>query len=77
MVPALNGGKPCDGGSHEIQGCNPESCYDGIDCVWGEWERWSGCSRTCGGGERMRSRSIKVEPRKGGMLCEPLDTTEI
>ncbi|CAD7936459.1 unnamed protein product [Amoebophrya sp. A120] len=76
-VPPMYGGKPCDGDLIEVTGCNTDSCDKGVDCVWDEWEKWSSCSATCGGGEHMRERLIKVAPRYGGKLCSPHDMTQI
>jgi len=77
ITPAANGGVPCDLALQEFQGCENEPCDTEVDCVWGEWEDFGACSRTCGGGNRSRTRLIKVAPRNGGKLCEPLDMTEV
>ena len=45
-----------------------EYCCKTEDCVEGEWQSWSACSRTCGGGTRSRSRSL-VQPQYGGRAC--------
>jgi len=33
------------------------------------WTHWSVCSTTCGGGNEVRTRSIKVHPENGGTHC--------
>lgn len=70
-------GAPCDAVVREVEGCNEQPCAGMIDCVWGNWVEWGACSVTCGGGNRSRSRLIKVAPRAGGKLCDPLDMSEV
>uniref|UniRef100_A0A7S4GQJ7 Spondin-like TSP1 domain-containing protein n=1 Tax=Oxyrrhis marina TaxID=2969 RepID=A0A7S4GQJ7_OXYMA len=72
VAEAENGGQPCTGDLHGTETCNTQSCpgQSRRDCVWGSWNPWSGCSATCGGGQKQRSREIKVSPSGGGRLCE-------
>mmetsp|Transcript_20560 Transcript_20560/g.44936 ORF Transcript_20560/g.44936 Transcript_20560/m.44936 type:complete len:1516 (-) Transcript_20560:96-4643(-) len=66
----------CGGVLKEIQGCTEQAC-NRIDCEWGEWTDWGGCSCTCGGGTKRRSRTVLHAPRENGKLCEPLSKNEI
>eukprot|EP00928_Gymnodinium_smaydae_P095393 TRINITY_DN819_c3_g1_i1.p1 TRINITY_DN819_c3_g1~~TRINITY_DN819_c3_g1_i1.p1 ORF type:complete len:1040 (+),score=62.87 TRINITY_DN819_c3_g1_i1:250-3369(+) len=64
---ALFGGKSCSGGNYEYYPCNAQQCP--VDCQWDDWQSWSMCSRSCGGGKRYRIRAVKVVPEYGGNLC--------
>uniref|UniRef100_UPI00193A61B8 uncharacterized protein LOC120335429 n=1 Tax=Styela clava TaxID=7725 RepID=UPI00193A61B8 len=45
-------GEPgCKGDSEQEDSCTRGNCP-----FWSNWRTWSGCSETCGGGERTRSR---------------------
>ena len=41
-----------------------------VDCKWGEFDGWSWCSKTCGSGIEIRSRSIVTVAQNGGKDCE-------
>mmetsp|Transcript_33555 Transcript_33555/g.78014 ORF Transcript_33555/g.78014 Transcript_33555/m.78014 type:complete len:429 (-) Transcript_33555:84-1370(-) len=45
-------------------------CKKSVDCFWDEWKEWEDCSKTCGGGHRLRTRHVGREPRFGGKKCE-------
>ena len=40
-----------------------------VDCVWKEYNEWTSCSRSCGGGKRYRTRTIKTPESNGGKEC--------
>merc|ERR1719367_2416488 len=48
-----------------------KSYLDIVDCQVSEW-RAQECSVSCGGGTRMKSRSVLIQPQGGGMACPPL-----
>ena len=42
-----------------------------MDGVWGNWESWSQCTVTCGGGKTERTRECNnPAPASGGDDCE-------
>ena len=70
-----NGGVPCVGNSIEIEACNTLTCAidtvesKSVDCLWADFDEWSSCSKTCGSGEKSRSRSKVNEEENGGAPC--------
>ena len=44
-----------------------------VDCATSAWSTWTACSRTCGGGTRMRHRWVRSQTAFGGRLCPALD----
>uniref|UniRef100_A0A7S4QQI0 Spondin-like TSP1 domain-containing protein n=1 Tax=Alexandrium monilatum TaxID=311494 RepID=A0A7S4QQI0_9DINO len=67
MVPAKHGGQKCVGDLNEALPCNLRKCP--VDCKWGSWGLYGGCTATCGGGTRVRQRSVATEPAHGGKPC--------
>jgi len=67
---ARNGGSACEGSTKEVDDCGVEDCYFPIDCEISDWDEWSTCSRTCGGGQRQRGRHIIRNVQHGGKACE-------
>lgn len=65
---ALYGGYVCPMLAQE-RTCNEHPCP--VDCLAGVWEAWSGCSHTCGGGQKQRVRALVQESAHGG-ACVPL-----
>merc|ERR1719188_1433221 len=51
------------------------SYLDIVDCQVSVW-RSQACSVSCGGGPRMKSRSVLIQEQGGGMNCPPLYFTE-
>ncbi|KAK7491979.1 hypothetical protein BaRGS_00016825 [Batillaria attramentaria] len=62
-----HGGAPCAGNDTDSQMCHPRMCP--VDGHWMEWEPWSVCTVSCGGGSRKRTRECYVG-KHGGKNCE-------
>ncbi len=43
------------------------------DCIVGPWGGWSECSKKCGGGIKVRRRSVKYPAKFGGEPCPTLE----
>lgn len=49
---------------------NNENIIPPIHGNWGEWKRWSRCSKECGGGKKRRLRLCNnPKPQHGGKYC--------
>lgn len=71
-------GLPCKNLTEELKSCNgPEDAEDGkacgfgvqSDCVLSVWSDWSACSKSCGGGQHNRTRTIQTPASFGGKVC--------
>lgn len=52
----------------QAQPCGQQACP--VDCEMGDWSGWASCSRKCGGGEQLRTRSVDKPGLHGGKMCE-------
>mmetsp|Transcript_43512 Transcript_43512/g.100126 ORF Transcript_43512/g.100126 Transcript_43512/m.100126 type:complete len:1548 (-) Transcript_43512:136-4779(-) len=66
-------GAACTGFMEQTQGCNEDPCQEDVDCVWGDWHDWSGCTKTCGAGSTRRHRRILTFPLNNGKKCDAED----
>lgn len=71
--PSAFGGWPCPALRTETARCSETACPS--DCEY-SWSAWTSCSRTCGGGQRSRRRSILRYPVGGGASCGERDYQE-
>eukprot|EP00930_Biecheleria_cincta_P087800 TRINITY_DN77039_c0_g1_i1.p1 TRINITY_DN77039_c0_g1~~TRINITY_DN77039_c0_g1_i1.p1 ORF type:complete len:1382 (-),score=243.87 TRINITY_DN77039_c0_g1_i1:209-4354(-) len=65
---AAFGGLTCPGSTTQSTECTLGECP--VDCKYGSWENWGGCSVSCGGGSRKRFRPVAVSPNTVGKQCE-------
>eukprot|EP00397_Hematodinium_sp_SG-2012_P000943 GEMP01000944.1.p1 GENE.GEMP01000944.1~~GEMP01000944.1.p1 ORF type:complete len:1628 (+),score=304.02 GEMP01000944.1:2-4885(+) len=73
-----HGGAKCVGESNEKRECGEDIiCPIPRDCLWSEWQVWSNCSKSCGGGQRTRHRMIATEAQAGGAECEAKPSVEM
>ncbi|XP_027318206.1 hemicentin-1 isoform X4 [Anas platyrhynchos] len=71
----VSGGRACAGADMQIQRCSTELCP--VDGNWGQWQTWSQCSASCGGGEQTRVRLCSnPAPLNHGRPC-PGDSSQI
>ena len=47
-----------------------------VDCVWGAYDAWSTCSKTCGGGVQIRTRKVDTVAENGGTACTGLSSEQ-
>ncbi|XP_042661906.1 hemicentin-1 isoform X1 [Tyto alba] len=70
-----SGGRACAGADMQVQRCSTELCP--VDGNWGQWQTWSQCSASCGGGEQTRIRLCSnPAPLNHGRPC-PGDSSQI
>ncbi|CAE7452632.1 HMCN1 [Symbiodinium natans] len=67
----------CDKGLGMTQQCEGEHYCGRLDCEWGQWSEWSGCTCSCDGGQQTRTRHIARAPRNGGSPCQEGDKEQI
>eukprot|EP00079_Xenopus_tropicalis_P024320 XP_012816895.1 PREDICTED: hemicentin-1 [Xenopus tropicalis] len=71
--PAQEGGKPCIGKAVDVAVCNVKPCP--VHGMWGPWQSWGACTKTCWKGTKMRVRLCNnPTPSPDGLPCEGQDT---
>mmetsp|Transcript_67684 Transcript_67684/g.220350 ORF Transcript_67684/g.220350 Transcript_67684/m.220350 type:complete len:2076 (-) Transcript_67684:113-6340(-) len=68
QVGSVGHAKGCTAALSEVKACHTIEC-EPVDCKWGDWDHWSGCTNSCGGGTKRRGRLIEAVPQNGGRLC--------
>lgn len=49
--------------------CLPNCVSSAINCAMSEWTEWSECTKSCGKGHTIRTRTVTLEPQFGGDHC--------
>jgi|UniRef100_A0A6C0M157 hypothetical protein len=57
----------------DTSSCNTNACP--IPCLTTDWSEWSVCNRTCGDGQKTRTKTIIQQPAYGGTLCPAIIDT--
>eukprot|EP00933_Yihiella_yeosuensis_P042894 TRINITY_DN37562_c0_g1_i1.p1 TRINITY_DN37562_c0_g1~~TRINITY_DN37562_c0_g1_i1.p1 ORF type:complete len:898 (-),score=127.82 TRINITY_DN37562_c0_g1_i1:113-2527(-) len=70
-------GSGCFGSLEGVASCNEQPCGQVSDCTYSSWTSWNACSKSCGGGQHKRSRSINSFAQHGGMNCQEADLEEV
>ena len=47
-----------------------------MNCEWGSWNSWNSCTKTCGGGERTKTRIKTINEAYGGTCSGDSSLTE-
>uniref|UniRef100_A0A8B9SME3 Hemicentin 1 n=1 Tax=Anas platyrhynchos TaxID=8839 RepID=A0A8B9SME3_ANAPL len=64
-----NGGKMCEGPDTDVRSCHNKLCP--VDGNWSEWGLWEECSKSCGQGNRTRTRICSnPSAQHGGKPCD-------
>ena len=50
----------CDGDTWEMRPCNEDDCP-----VWTDWTPWSPCTKSCGGGKKVKTRKCVLPESLG------------
>jgi len=62
-----NGGMALEGPLKTVRPCHVDVVRE--DCKLGEWDSWTSCTVTCGGGQHTRSREVASESEGLGHGC--------
>ena len=79
VKPPENGGEYCESAPlAELEGCKERSCTRQVcvDGKWGDWEEWSPCDVSCGGGTTFRRRHMVQAANECGKAAEGLSREE-
>jgi hypothetical protein len=75
ITAAQHGGLACGASSH-VKDCREGADWCPIDCVMSAWNKWSGCSKSCGVGTEYRHRKYLIKSKYGGKECPATHTSE-
>ena len=67
---------PCNDFNRHVKPYSYIKCPYSVACVWGTWDTWATCSKTCGGGVQVRTRKVDTHEENGGAACSGLSTEQ-
>ena len=70
-LPPKSGGAACPK-LIEKRKCNTQDCAAPVDCEVAEWTAYTTCTKSCGTGQELRTRTVTREPVNGGSSCPVL-----
>jgi len=70
-------GQGCSGALGQTEQCEDNAVCEQTDCTWSQWTDWDACDKSCGGGQKRRSRQIDEFPTGGGKKCEAKTLKEL
>lgn len=68
IVRDAHGADPCDE-TEEAEACGSQACDK--DCTLSEWTKWGSCTKACGHGFQMRTKSVDETARGTGQCWGP------
>jgi len=70
------GGKACEMTLLQVTECKGLLPCEDVNCAMGDWEDWGPCLKSCGAGDRLRSRRPVHPAKPGGKPCKVSDLEE-
>lgn len=73
VTEAYLGGAECVGAATEVYPCSVEPCA--VDCNYDDWQPFTECTSSCGGGTHMTIRNY-TQAMHGGIECSESNTSK-
>lgn len=75
LTPSVHNGEPCTAILSESKSCNPQTCPNCVDCLWGPWSSWGYCTKC--GQQKYRNRGVVRYPNGCGRRCNTGDSKQV